>query len=284
MFCLNWYHFTPMLDTIKKYWPAKILVLLFGFFSLWWVYMTLFLDKAQSDDPFSLFGIYGIFYGIIAAWSAITGFSVSKHWGGWKSVMGRAIIMFSLGLIFQEFGQIAYSYYIFILNHPVYPSVGDIGFFGTIPFYIYGAYLLGLASGIRFSMQSVRSKIQAVIIPVTMLIVAYVLILRNYSFDLENPLVTFLDYGYPTGQAIYISIALLTYNLTKNYLGGIMKDKIRFLIIAFFAQFFADYCFVIFKNSYYPGSILDYLYVIAYTLMGLGICQLATTLKSIKAK
>lgn len=273
-----------MKDIFKLYWPTKVLIGLFVFFTVWWILITLFIH-GQTNNAFSAFGLFGNLYGIIAAWSAIVGFFVSKSWGGWKSKIGRAIIMFSLGLLFQEFGQLAYSYYIFVLHIAVpYPSLGDIGFFGTIPFYIYGSFLLSQASGVKFTTKSIIAKLQVILIPLLMLIVAYFLILKNYSLDTSQPLTTFLNYGYPTGQAIYISIALLTYSLTRNILGGVMKSKILFIIIAFCAQFIADYSFVIFQKYYYPGSILDYLYVVSYFLMGLGICQLEIILIKLRSK
>lgn len=269
-----------MMETVKRYWFAKVLVLLFIFFTLWWVYMILFLPKENN-----FYAYYGTFYGVIAAWGGFWGFVISRKWGGIKSVMGRAIIMFSLGLFAQEFGQCAYTYYIFVLKIDVpYPSIGDIGFFGTIPFYIYGAYLLAKASGVKVSLKSFRNKLQAVVIPIVMLSVAYFLFLRSYSINFDEPLKTFLDFGYPFGQAIYISLGILTYSLTRNILGGIMRPKVLFLIGAFGSQFIADYAFIFFHESYYPGSILDYLYVIAYFLMALGIFQLRTVVNRLESE
>lgn len=240
--------------------------------------MTVFLPKTNA-----LYAYYGNFYGIIALWGALWGLLLSKEWGGLKSMMGRAIIMLSLGLFAQEFGQVAYSYYIFILHVNIpYPSIGDIGFFGTIPFYIYASYLIAKTSGVKVSLRSFQSKLQAIIIPLTILLIAYFTILKNYSFDLKDPIETFLNFGYPTGQAIYISIALLSLFLTRNILGGIMKQKILFILLAFFSQFLADYFFIIFKNNYYPGSILDYLYVLSYFLMAFGIFQLQMVVAKIK--
>ena len=266
------------MEAVKKYWSAKITLLLFLFFTVWWVYMTAFLPK----DHF-LYAYFGTLYGIIALWGGIWGLVISRQWGGLKSIMGRAMIMLSFGLFFQEFGQCVYTYYIFVLHIDIpYPSLGDVGFFGTIPYYIYGAYLLAKASAVRVSLKSFESKLQAIIIPVVMVFLAYILILRNYNFDLTTPVETFLNFGYPFGQAIYISIGILTYSLTRNILGGLMRKKILFIILAFFAQFIADYAFVIFKDSYYPGSILDYLYVVAYFFMAIGLIQLKTVLDNIR--
>lgn len=266
------------METLKKYWSAKILLILFVFFTLWWFYMTIFLPKDNS-----FYAYYGTYYGVIALWGGIWGIVISRHWGGLKSIMGKALIMLSLGLFAQEFGQIAYSYYIFILKIDVpYPSLGDIGFFGTIPFYIYAAFLIGRASGVNFSFKSYTHKLQAILIPLGILIFAYFTIFKNYPIDFTDPLGTFLNYGYPTGQAIYISIALLAYTLTRNLLGGIMKPLILFIIFALGMQFIADYVFVIFHEQYYPGSILDYMYVLAYFLMSFGILQLQTVLDKLK--
>ncbi|EKD65554.1 MAG: hypothetical protein ACD_50C00052G0007 [uncultured bacterium] len=269
-----------MLEEIRKDRPTQVAVFLFFFFSLWWILIHIFLPRDHG-----LYGLFGHTYGLIAVWGGIWGFIISRAWGGFKSVMGRGLIMFSLGLFAQEFGQLAYSFYIFVLGIEIpYPSLGDIGFFGTIPFYIYGSYLIAKASGVKVSLRSLANKLQAIIVPLIMLSVAYFLFLRNYPLDFENPLKTFFDFGYPMGQAIYISIGILTYSLTRNILGGIMKNRIMLLIIAFASQFLADYSFIFFYEQYYPASILDYMYVVAYFLMTLSILQMRTVLSKLRGK
>lgn len=270
------------METIKSHWSVWVLLVLFAFFSAWWGFMTFMLPHDHL-----MFSYFGIFYGIVALWGGIWGIVISRQWGGFRSLMGRAILMFSIGLLLQEFGQCAYTFYIFVLNVEIpYPSVGDIGFFGTIPFYIYGAYLLAKVAGVKVSLRSYGSKLQAIVIPVIMLLLAYGLFVQHYglaSIDLSRPLETFLNFGYPFGQAIYISIAILTYSLTRNILGGIMRPKILFIIFAFGAQFFADYAFIFFSDKYYPGSILDYLYLVAYFLMAFGIFQLRTVVTKLRS-
>ena len=267
------------METLREYWSAKVLLILFIFFTLWWLYMTIFLPK---DNP--LYAYYGNYYGVIALWGGIWGLLISRHWGRLKSIMGKALIMLALGLFAQEFGQVAYSYYIFVLKIAIpYPSIGDVGFFGTIPFYICAAFLIGKASGVKFSFKSFTSKLQVVLLPLAILAIVYFTILKSYPLNFTAPIETFLNFGYPTGQAIYISLALLTYILTRNLLGGVMKPKILFLIIAFSSQFLADYLFIYFKNQYYPGSILDYMYVLAYFLMAFAILQFQTVLDKLKS-
>lgn len=267
-----------MLETIKKEWEAKVAIAIFLVFVIWWV----FIQATLSHDNI-LYALYGQTYGILALWGGIWGLIIARQWGGFKSVFGRAIIMFALGLFAQEFGQTAYTYYIFVSHIDIpYPSIGDIGFFGTIPFYIYGAYLLAKASGVRVSLHTYGNKIQALIIPLIMIGIAYCLFLRNYSVDFSHPLKTFLDFGYPLGQAIYVSIAIMTYFTTRSLLGGIMRPKILFILVAFVTQFLADYSFIYFQGQYYPGHFIDLVYTLAYVMMALGIMQLKTVYKQLK--
>ena len=109
-----------------------------------------------------------------------------------------------------------------------------------------------------------------------MLIFSYFFFLRDYQFDWSNPLKIFLDFGYPLGQAIYVSIAILTYVLSKGVLGGVMKPKILFLVFALIIQYLADYNFLLqaANSTWQNGGYGDLIYLIAYLLMALSLLQL----------
>src|SRR5207247_941570 len=101
-----------------------------------------------------------------------------------------------------------------------------------IPFYFYGAFMLAKASGAHISLRSYSSKIYTFIIPVILLSFSYYTFLKGYEVDPTQPLKTFLDFGYPIGQAIYVSMALIAYILARKVLGGIMRLPVLFFIIA----------------------------------------------------
>lgn len=274
-----------MLETIRKEWQAKVAVLLFIFLTLFWITIQLGIFNKTSLFDHSVAKFFGAIYGIVALWGAIWGISIAGKWGGMKSVMGKSIIMFSLGLFAQEFGQVTLSIidYVFRIQG-AYPSIGDVGFFGSIPLYIYGTYLLAKASGVRIRLQSFGTKIQAIAIPLVILGLGYLLFLQGYTFDLKDPIKIFLDFGYPLGQAIYISLALLTYLLSRGILGGVMRNKILFILFALFVQFLSDYTFLYqsSKGTWTVGGLNDYMYLIAYFLMTLGIFQLSTTINKLR--
>lgn len=262
------------LGITKFSWEAKLALSLFVLLTIFWVYLQIIIPNDTEIHTF-----FGAIYGIVALLGAIFGLRISIKWGFLKSVFGRAIAMFSFGLLAQEFGQITLSYFHYVLGKEgLYPSLGDVGFFGSIPLYIYGVILLSQVSGVKIKMQTYMAKLQAVIIPLIMLAVGYFLFLKGYEFDWSNPVKIFLDFGYPFGQAIYISLAILTYLLSRGVLGGIMKSKILFILFALSIQFLADYTFLYqsSKGTWHVGEINDYMYLVAYLLMTLGLINMGS--------
>lgn len=258
-------------------------VFLFILLSIWWLVSPLI--RSPQEERF--IGDFPSIYAVVALWGSIWGVVIARKWGGMKSVMGRAIIMFSLGLFAQVFGQVSYWYYSYYQHIATpYPSIGDLGYFGSIPFYIYGVWLLGRASGVKVGLRSFTNKIQAIIIPLIMLTVGYYLFLQEYEFDWSQPLTIFLDFGYPLTQAIYVSLAMVTYLLSRNVLGGIMKNKILFILFALVVQFVSDYTFLYqaSRGTWLVGGFNDYMYLVAYLLMTLGLLQLNTVLVELQTR
>lgn len=269
-----------MWESIKKQWQSQVALIIFTVFTLWWISFQF--TQFRSNYSIELFGST---YAILAAWGAIWGIAISKKWGFLNSVMGKAILFFSLGLLAQVLGQIAYTIYIYYLHIPIpYPSWGDLWYFVSIPLYILGTYFLANASGVKVSLTSFTKKFQAILIPVVMLGVGYLLFLQGYSFDWSTPLVIFLDFGYPLGQAIYVSLAILTFLLTRGILGGIMHYRVLFIIFALVAQFLSDYVFLyqISRNTWHVGGINEWMYLLSYLLMSLALFQLDSVLQKLR--
>lgn len=269
-----------LLRILKSEKTAKLT--LFFFFALTLAWVIIFLGGSK-DEPIN--HIFGFIYGGFSIWGGILGLAISKQWGGARSVMGKAILFLSIGLLLQAFGQYSFWFYNFFLKVAVpYPGIPDIGYFGTIPFYTLAAFYLAKASGVKLSLGSFFNKIQALIIPIAILSVSYSLFLKDYDFASVPPLQIFLDFGYPLGQAFYISLAILIYSLSRNILGGIMKPRIFFIIFAFSLQFLADYVFIYFHDLYFPASFIDYFYLLAYAVMTLGLIELKTVLFQLRGK
>ncbi len=259
---------------------TKITIILFGIFGLFWLYNFVFIPKTDIK-----YQIFSAVYGLIAIYGGINGLLIARKWGGNKSLIGKALIYFSLGLFAQEFGQLTYSFYAYYLHIEIpYPSIGDIGYFGSIPLYFLGLINLARASGVHLVLKSYTNKIQAILIPLILLFLSYVLFLSNYHFDWTSPLTILLDFGYPMGQAIYISLAILIYLLTRRQLGGLMKPKVLLLLFALFIQYLSDYTYIYLahKNVVYVGGPNDFLYLMAYFFMSIALLQFDSLFNEVK--
>ncbi len=190
--------------------------------------------------------------------------------------MGKTLILFSLGLLGQLFGQIMYSYYIYFLKIEVpYPSIGDIGYFVTPLFYSFALINLAKACGVSYNLKKIKYQLVALIVPVVLLSIVYNIFLKGYEFDWSQPIKIFLDFWYPLGGSIYIGLAVLVLLLSKGLLGGIMKPKVLMLIFALLMQFGADFYFLYeaYYGKYYPGSGNDFVMMIAYFFMNIALIE-----------
>lgn len=260
--------------TLFKDWSARTAVVLMFLLTSWWLVLHLFFPDATFAKM-----IWGASYQLMSLIGGLWGLKIAFDWGGEKSVVGRLLVAFGVGLLLQTFGQSVFSVYNLFLQYEIpYPSLADVGFFGSIVFYIYGAVMLAGASGVRFSFATLKSRPCALAIPVIMILLPYLLFLRGYDFQDAGIIQSLLDFGYPIGQAIYVSIALLTYLLTLKTLGGVMKHRVLFILLALAVQYLADFNFLYQASAGNWGvsGYGDLIYLVAYFLMALGIIQMQT--------
>ena len=126
-------------------WSRLLIWGTFIIFTLWWLYITVSLRHSDHNSVHNQ--VFAATYGVQALFGGLIGLWAAKKWGGSKSLVGRALLFFGLGLLLQQFGQIVYSIYLYALNGQIpYPSFGDIGYFGSVLFYIYAAWQLAKAA------------------------------------------------------------------------------------------------------------------------------------------
>lgn len=237
--------------------------------SVWWVMIyARGLHEGLENN------MYTLIYPLLSLLGGAIGHIVAQKWGGFKSIFGRAISFFSFGLFAQFFGQAMYAYYIYIQNIEVpYPSLGDVGYFGSVIFYILAVLALGKVIAIHTNLKSVSGKLWAFLIPLVGLIISYLFFLKGYVFDFSQPIKLVLDFGYPLGEALYISIAVLILILSRNVLGGMMRNPLRLLIFALVVQYISDFMFLYQANAgtWYVAGINDFLYSVSYMLLTLSL-------------
>ena len=256
-------------------------VIFLGLLGWWFSYQSMVATQGLSPQWFS--GTYGV----LAFIGAIIGFIAAKKWGGLKSVLGKALTFFALGLLAQEAGQLIYQYYIYVQKIDIpYPSYGDIAYFGSVLLYITAAYYLLKASGVKYSLKGTGSKVIAILVPVVMVTVSFFVLLHGHQYDTSQPITVFLDFGYPMGQAVYISLAITAFLLSRKMLGGILKTGMELIIIALVAQYVADFSFIYesSRDAYVTGAWVDLLYMISYFLMASALLSFIRIYKKLGQK
>lgn len=250
---------------------------LFVLLTIWWAVLSL---TSEAGD-FSRY-IFGASYGLMALFGGVFALKTAKSWGGFRSGLGKVILFLGLGLLLAEFGQIVFSYYNIRLKVDVpYPSVADIGFFGSIPLYIFGALYMTKVLAVKASIKRAPLKlIVGILVPLVILVISYSFFLKAYDPSGVPALTRFLDFGYPLGQAVYVSIALVSLLSVANMLGGAMRKPLMLLLLAFLFQYAADFNFLYqsYHETWVNGAYGDYLYLVAYFVMTLSLINLSSVL------
>ena len=258
-----------MVDT-KVYRPILIILCaIFGLLILWWLTLVVIGDVNQDTLNSRL---WGAAYGLVAIVGGLYGIYAARGWGFLASYLGGAVIALSAGLLLQEFGQLVFSYYNIVEKIEIpYPSIADIGFFGAIPAYILGAVLLMKGLGVVSLIKKHPAKLLiGIIAPLVILGITYWLFLKDYDATDKDTLTIFLDFGYPLGQAIYVSLAVVVASSLRGMLGGVMKWPIILLLVAFALQYVADFNFLYqaYQATWMISGYGDVLYLVAYFAMG----------------
>jgi hypothetical protein len=257
-------------------------ILVFLGFVIWWATFQHIVDQQGLVTQW-----FSGTYGVVALIGAVIGLIAAKRWGGFKTVLGKALIFFSLGLFAQEAGQLIYAYYVDAAHIQIpYPSWGDVAYFGSVLLYIVAAIYLTRISGAKFALKETKYKVIAVLVPVILLSISYTVLLRNHEYDTSHPITVFLDFGYPMGQAIYISIAMVAYLLSRKQLGGVMKSGILLVIFALVLQYVADFNFIYqsSRGTYLSGKYADLLYLISYFAMAIALIKFLSIYNGLRAK
>lgn len=251
------------------------LSLILGFF-LFYSFCLVILHLLYPEKDSNLFNYFTDSYGIIAGIGGYIGYRISSRWNGFGSMVGRAVIAFSIGLLLQFLGQLSYAYYRYVSGIDVpYPSFGDFFYLLSIPVYIYASWLMLLMSGAKVKFIQLKYKLLSLGLVLVSFYLAYLLILSSHDFSDSDPIIVLLEIGYPIGQAVFLSLSLIALILSRQILGGLMKPVINFILLALVFQYIADLYFTyeVLNDSLYAGGLSDYIYIIAYTLMAVAIYE-----------
>lgn len=254
----------------------KTLIIIYILVIAWW--FSIFLRGRHETTENYLFSLLPT---IMPLGWGIVGCINSYHWGGVKSSIGRGVFFISMGLCAWGIGNIIFGYYNLILNVPVpSPSFSDFGFLLLYPLSAIGIGFFSRATGASSAIKNRLGKILLVIIPILSLLISYYLLFlvaHQGVIDASQGFFVFLvNILYPIGDIAVITMAVLVYVLSFNYLGGVFKKSILLILIGFAFVYIADFLFLytVTANTYYVGKWVDIFYPTAFLFIGLGLSLL----------
>ncbi len=235
--------------------------------------------------------VYGAALGVLPIIAAFFGFNNAKHWGGFSSSMGKAIYFLSGGLLTWGIGTLIFAYYNLFLNVAVpYPSLADALYIISWPLWAISMVNFSRATGVKFQLSNLTGRFMLFIIPLIAIIISYytlIIVARGGVIDISGgALKTFFDLAYPIGDVVILTIALLIYGLSFNYLGGFFKWPIIMVLAGFVANYIGDFTFVytVTKETYFVANWVDLIYTSAFFLLGLAVTMLDPRLFSKHSK
>ncbi|OGZ63874.1 MAG: hypothetical protein A3A98_01130 [Candidatus Staskawiczbacteria bacterium RIFCSPLOWO2_01_FULL_40_39] len=240
----------------------------------------LYVSGIQTSLLNNLYGV--LFLGFIPLIGGLNGLILSKHWGYFKSAIGKSIIFLSLGLISWGLGTYIFSgVYNFLLGVAVpYPSIADVGYILSIPLWIMGVLQLAKATGAKYGLRSLKGKSLLLIIPILVIGISYYLLItvaRDGVIDTSDSeiLKLFFDFAYPVGDLLILTVVTLVYSLSYRYLGGIFKNAVYLILLGFILMYLADFAFsyTTTTETFYPANWVDLLFTTAMFIIVLGVSQ-----------
>ena len=255
---------------------SKILTFFYVGLLVWW--LAIF---ARGISETTENYLYSFAYGLMPLACGLIGLRNSFLWGGLKSLTGKSITFLSLGLLAWAVGNLVWAYYNLVLKIPVpYPSLADIIFIQSFPLWAIGIFFLSKVTGMVFSLRRVKGKVVLFAIPVIAIVVSYYLLFtvaRGGAVDTESgALKLFLDIAFPVWDVIILTLALLVFGLSLNFLGGRFRWPITILLMGFGVNYIADFSFsyTTTLDTFFVGSWVDLIFATAMFLISLGVVLL----------
>lgn len=252
----------------------KLLLGYLVFILIYWVILQ------QSGQQTSIWNyLYSFSFSIVPLIGGVIGISISKQWGFLSSATGRAIFYISAGLFFWGVGSMIWAYYNIFLNIPApYPSIADAAYVISWPLWSVGIINLSRGTGMKFSLERMRGKLLLFIVPVILIMLSYYLLVvvgraGSVSDFSQDKFKVFFDLAYPIGDVVILSLAVLVFGLSLNYLGGRYRLPILALLLGFALNYVADFIFsyTTTAGTFYVGNFGDLIFALTFFLLTFGI-------------
>ncbi len=235
-----------------------------------------FINYANVESIF-WYHLSSLFLTGIPLFGGVVGLYIAKSWGLFKSLVGKSLFLFSLGLLSWGLGNLVWAYYNFFLDvHIPYPSWADLGYLPSYIFWTIGIIYLPHVVGKKLYIQKKYGKL-LFLIPIFVLALSHYLVVFITKNSLVFSPVTsitklFFDIAYPVADAIILTAALLV-GTSFKFLGGKYKLAMYSFVAGFCFLYIADFLFSYTTTAgiFHDGGIIDIFFIVGYSFLTFGI-------------
>jgi hypothetical protein len=254
-------------NKITKLWTITPIIIWICYV-VWWVVINYTnggnVEGAVRDN-------YTDTYSIIALLGSIVGVTIAKKWGLLKSIFGKTLFYFSIGLLLQFFGQFTYALY-FRIGHIelAFPNIGDLFYISTSFAYILAVYYLLKVVIIKKGIFTPRWVLITSLAATGVLAwLSYISFLNLAIQDERGLIYQVLNVAYPLVQAFYFILGFIALMQSKRLSGGKLFRPVSFILLALFVQYLADFTFLYtsYHQAWEAAGTNDLIYVLAYGFM-----------------
>ncbi|MBI1862978.1 hypothetical protein HYS00_02570 [Candidatus Microgenomates bacterium] len=226
--------------------------------------------------------IFNLLYSTMPVVAGILGVFHARKWGYMNNSMGKAVALFSGGLITWGVGGLIWGVYNFIPKIEVpYPSYADVSYILSWPLWGAGIYYLSIAAGIKRNIKTSRSKKLLILVPIITISISYYLsvVLARGGAITNNAdyFKFFFDVAYPLLDMLIITEAAIIYGFSFRLINGRYKWPLYLILCGIVIDYIAD---VIFSyqtsvGAFYNGAPVDIVFASAMYLLSLGLLNLS---------
>lgn len=215
--------------------------------------------------------------------AGVLGFKVAKHWGGAKSLFGKATLSLSTGLTLWAIGNVIWAYYnIFKHVAAPYPSLADFGYGLGVLFWILCTVYLGKALGVPLLIKNKpKLKWGAVIFALLSIGLSYYLFIkvaRGGSLGLQKSqlLNAFFDLYYPLTDVCSLLVISFVSIVSARYVGGLLRLPVYAILTGVLCSYIYDltFSYATTKGTYANGQFSDIFLLAATALLSFSIALL----------
>lgn len=248
------------------------------------LYVNAFDGKDLADETFHVWQLWHPYYfaplysTFILVPAVLFVREVARGYGGFASVLGRAVSLLTIGSVLWGFGSAVWFYYNTCSVWPVggcgeavevpYPSLADAGYLAILPFAAVALYYLMRALGMMLS-----DMVKSVWVFVVMFVPSVYLTWelpggwgRSYLYDGEGwTLGNVISGIYVTSDVVLVSLSVILLINARRAAGGVFFAPILAVALSFLALYAADMFFFarVANETYYNADVSDGLYAVA---------------------